>query len=265
MTAFRRFQLVVPMTLNVLLVLILLAIVLALLRWRRSSRALLAVAVILLLAVGCGPVPNWLLRQLQSDYAGDAPLVWGQRNAIVLLGAGTVRVAGTGHIEASLFAYGRINKAAALYRECRQAGHDCRIEVSGGDAVGLGQSEAAIYAGNLQRLGVDPADLLLEPRSMNTWQNAQFSGPLLTAWGADRVLLVSSGYHLRRGMLYFTHFGIHATPVRADYVNGIRSWEPLSYNFTMADLALHEYMGIARYHWYNAMGWNVQATRAGAL
>lgn len=253
------------MTLNVLLVLILLAIVLAMLRWRRCSRVLMALAVILLLAVGCGPVPIWLLTRLQSPYAAERPVAWGQRNAIVLLGAGTVRVADTGEVEASLFAYGRIGRAAALYRDCRQAGRECKIEVSGGDARGLGQSEAAIYAGNLQQLGVDHADLLLEPRSMNTWQNAQFSGPLLKAYGADRVLLVSSGFHLRRGMLYFTHFGIQATPVRADYVSGVASWEPLSYNFTMADLALHEYTGIARYHWYNMMGWNVQATKPGSL
>jgi uncharacterized SAM-binding protein YcdF (DUF218 family) len=195
----------------------------------------------------------------------DTPVVWGQRNVIVLLGAGTVRVAGDGPVEASLFAHGRIDKAAVLYRECRLAGRACKVEVSGGDARGLGQSEAAVYAGNLQQLGVGASDLLLEPRSMNTWQNAQFSGPLLKTYGADRVLLVSSGSHLLRAMLYFSHFGIHATPVRADYVSGITSWLPLSYNFAMADLALHEYAGVARYHVYNAMGWNVKATRAGAL
>ena len=33
----------------------------------------------------------------------------------------------------------------------------------------------------------------------------------------------------------------------------------------LAVSALHEYAGIARYRWYNAMGWNVQATKAGAL
>lgn len=206
-----------------------------------------------------------LLARLQSAYAVSTPVVWGQRNAIVLLGAGSVRVAGSSQVDASLFAYGRIRKAAEQYRECRRAGRECKVEVSGGDVRGLGQPEAAIYAGDLQRLGVDAADLLLEPRSMNTWQNAQFSGPLLKTYGADRVLLVSSGFHLRRGMLYFAHFGIHAVPVRADYVDGVRSWLPLSYNFAMADLALHEYAGIARYHVYNAMGWNVQATRSGAL
>jgi uncharacterized SAM-binding protein YcdF (DUF218 family) len=253
------------MILNTLLILILLAIVLALLKWRRCSRALLALTAILLLAAGCGPLPTWLLTRLQSDYVAQAPVAWGQRNAIVLLGASTVQVASSGQVEASLFAYGRISEAAALYRACRQSGNACKVEVSGGDARGFGESEAAAYAGNLQRLGVDAADLLLESRSMNTWQNAQFSGPLLKSWGADRVLLVSSGFHLRRSMLYFTHFGIEATPVRADYVSGVLSWWPLSYNFAMADLALHEYAGIARYRWYNAMGWNVQATRPGSL
>ena len=252
------------MTVNVLLILVALAGVLALLKWRRCSRVLLASALLVLLAAGCGPLPVWLLAQLQSTYVADAPVAWGQRNAIVLLGAGTVRAAGSNEVEASLFAYGRIGKAAELYRECRQAGRTCKVEVSGGDARGLGRPEAAVYAGDLQRLGVDAADLLLEPRSMNTWQNAQFSGPLLKAYGADRVLLVSSGYHLRRSTLYFAHFGIHAVPVRADYVDGVLSWLPLSYNFAMADLALHEYTGIARYHVYNAMGWNVQATKPGA-
>lgn len=251
------------MTLTVLLILGLLALALAWLRWRRCSRALLALALILLFAIGCGPVPSALLTRLQSGEATEAPAAWGQRNAIVLLGAGTLRTGG-GQVEATLFAYGRIAKAAMLYRACRQSGAQCKVEVSGGDALGLGRPEAAVYAADLQRLGVDAADLLLEPRSMNTWQNAQFSGPLLKAYAADRVLLVSSAYHLRRGVLYFAHFGIPVVPVPADHVDGVLSWLPLSYNFAMADLALHEYTGIARYHVYNAMGWNVQATKPGA-
>ncbi|MFC5435135.1 YdcF family protein [Rhodanobacter umsongensis] len=243
---------------------VLLAIVLAFFRWRRCSRALLALAAILWLAIGCGPVPIWLLGHLQSLPAAEAPIAWGQRNAIVLLGAGAVRT-GEGQLEPKLSAYGRIGKAAMLYRACRQSGRLCKVEVSGGDARRLGESEAAVYADDLRQLGVDPADLLLESRSMNTWQNAQFSAPLLKSLGVDRVWLVSSGFHLRRGMLYFAHFGIQAIPVRTDYVDGEMSWLPLAYNFTMADVALHEYTGIARYRVYNAMGWNVQATKPGAL
>ena len=253
------------MSLNVLMILIALAWLLGWRKRRHSSGVLAVLALVFFLAVGCGPLPVLLLGRLQSDVTHARPLDWGQRNVIVLLGAGTVRVDGAGPVEASLFAYGRINKAVALYRACKATGNVCKLEISGGDARGLGQSEADIYGQDIRQLGVPADDLLLESHSMNTWQNAQFSGALLEAEAADRVFLVSSGFHLRRGLLYFRHFGIRPTPVRADYVDGELSWLPLSYNFTMADLALHEYTGIARYHWYNAMGWNVTATRPGAM
>lgn len=252
------------MTLNVLLALAALAMVLAWLRWRRSSRALAAVIVLAFLAVGCGPVPVTLLTGLQSAFVHQDAIIWGQRNVIILLGAGTVRVDDAGPLEPGIYAYGRIDKAVALYRACKSAVRVCKLEVSGGDARGLGSSEAEVYGMDLRHLGVVADDLLLEPNSMNTWQNAKFSAPLLLGASADRVLLVSSGFHLRRALLYFTHFGIRATPVRADYVSGVPSWLPLSYNFSMADLALHEYLGIARYRLYDVMGWNVAATDAGA-
>lgn len=100
---------------------------------------------------------------------------------------------------------------------------------------------------------------------MNTWQNAQFSAPLLHGYGAQRVVLVSSAVHLSRASLYFAHFGIAATPVRGDWLEPIVGWWPLSWNFAVADAALHEYVGVWRYKVYNAMGWNVRATKPGAV
>jgi uncharacterized SAM-binding protein YcdF (DUF218 family) len=253
------------MTFDVLIVLLILAAITGWLRWRRSARALCALAVVLFLAVGCGPIPALLLTRLQAPYVSDAPITWAQRNAIVLLGAGTVRIPGDGVVEASPFSYGRIARTAALYHACKQSGNDCKVEVSGGDAVGTGASEAAIYTAYLQQIGVAPGDLLLESHSMNTWQNAQFSRPLLKSYGAQQVLLVSSGIHLRRGSLYFTHFGIETIPVHADYLLARWSWWPQSWNFMAADMAIHEYVGAASYHVYNAMGWNVKAIKPGAL
>ena len=40
---------------------------------------------------------------------------------------------------------------------------------------------------------------------------------------------------------------------------------PLSYNFLLADLAIHEYVGVLRYSVYQFMGWNVSAERPGSL
>lgn len=251
------------MSMDVLIVLVLLGLALRALKWRRTAAAALWLAVLLFLATGCGLLPAWLLGNLQGPYARRPTIAWAPRNAIVLLGAGAQRAA-DGTAEPGEPAHSRINEALALYRECKASGNDCKLEVSGGDARHIGEAEAAVYAGALERMGVAPADLLLEPRSMNTWQNAQFSAPLLHGYGAQRVLLVSSATHLRRASLYFAHFGIATTPVRSDWLKERMDWWPQSWNFAVTDLALHEYAGVLRYHVYNALGWNVQATDPGA-
>lgn len=252
------------MSLNVLIVLVLLGLLLRALRWRRTGMAALALAAGLFLVEGCGWLPAWLLHGLQAPYARRPAIAWAPRNVIVLLGAGTLHPPGS-PVEPSLFANGRINEALVLYRECKTTGNACKLEVSGGDALHTGESEAQVYANLLTRMGVPDSDLLLEPRSMNTWQNAEFSAPLVRKLGAQRVVLVSSATHLRRASLYFRHFGMAVTPVRGDWLTAGTGWWPRSRNFAHTDLALHEYAGIARYHLYNKLGWNVAATRPGAL
>lgn len=247
------------MVLTALLILVVLGIALRWLRWRRLAAACFVVALAALLAAGCGLLPRLLLAGLQDGYP-TSHSDWGQRNAIILLGSGSYRD-DAGRATPSLFANARLLRAAMLYRACKATGADCRVEASGGDAAHHGTPEATLYGAALQRLGVPAADLMLEQRSMNTWQNAQFSAPLLRDYGADRVLLVSSGTHLRRADLYFRHFGVHATPVRADYLAASLTWLPQAWNLAVTDLALHEYIGIARYYVYEAMGWNAPAVQ----
>ena len=228
------------------------------------ARCLVGLTVVLFFAVGSGPLPRWLLRHLQRPYVVTAPGDWVAHNAIVLLTAGSVRVAGGHTLEPVWVGYGRIAEAATLYRQCKAAGRDCKLLVSGGRSQHYRLSEAEVYGRVLRRLGVDAADMLLESNSMNTWQNAQFSQPLLKALGAQHILLVTSGTHLPRASLYFAHFGIAVTPVRADYLAPEMTWLPQTYNFAVTDIAMHEYLGMALYYLYNAMGWNVTATQPGA-
>jgi len=242
------------MTLIVFLILLAIGLVLLVRRRSRGGSIVAVLALAWLFFAGCGPLTGMLLGRLQSGFAPDVAQ-WGQRNAIILLGAGTVR-SGAGAIEPSLYANGRILRAAELYRSCKATGADCKLEVSGGDAMKLNQAEADVYAVTLDRLGVPRADLMLEARSMNTFQNAQFSKPLLMVYGADKVVLVSSAVHLKRAVLYFAHFGIRGEAVRGDYVTARYDWLPTSENLSFADFAIHEYIGVARYHFYNAMGWN---------
>ncbi|MFK0380308.1 YdcF family protein [Pandoraea sp. NPDC090278] len=244
------------MTLKVLFIIMIIAWLLGCLKWRRASIALYAASVLLLLAIGCGAVPRWVLGDLQSAYAEKPVIGWGTRNAIVLLGTGTDKISGMETLEPSVFSYARIVRAAELYNECRQTRATCKIIVSGGDAKKNGESEASVYAVALTRIGVDTADIIHEQKSMNTWQNAEFTKAILESYDADRMVLVSSGVHLRRSLLYFSHFGVSATPARADYLSARPSVLPLAYNFTVTDFSLSEYIGIARYYVYNALGWN---------
>jgi len=252
------------MSCTVLAVLLLLAFVANRRGKRGWARGFAGLAILLLFAVGTGPLPRWLLRHLQRPYVATVPGEWAAHNAIVLLTSGSVRLGGSHALEPQWVGYGRIVQAAALYRQCKATGQDCKLLVSGGRSQHYRDPEALVYGRVLRSLGIDDADLLLESHSMNTWQNAQFSQPLLKALNAQHVLLVTSGTHLARASLYFAHFGIAVIPVRADYLAPQMTLLPQSYNFAVMDIAMHEYLGMAMYHVYNAMGWNPQATQPGA-
>ncbi len=255
------------MTLLLIFLLVAAAIALTSLKWRRCSLILSLLTLALFLAIGCGPIPSALLTDLQSEYSAAADVREATSTTIILLGYGTEQVKGPGgtKVEVPTLAYGRLAKALELYRVCRLKNSHCSILVTGGDPQHHGASEASVYGARLQQLGVDAADLLIEGRSLNTWQNAQYTAAMLKTHPADQVFLVTSGIHLRRSVLYFERFGIRGRPVRADYSGAIPSVIPLSYNFALADLALHEYAGVLRYFVYERMGWNASAEHAGSL
>ena len=240
------------------------ALVLAYCGLRRTARVTLAMLIVLFIAVGCGLLPRLMLRDLQAGYSGSPLKVWQPRSAIIVLGGGQQRVPDEAP-EVPLTAYGRVLKGVELYLECKHAGGACVVIVSGGDPVRSGTPEARIYGKVLLESGVAAADLVLETNSLNTWQNAQYCAAWLSAHPQDEVVLVTSGFHLRRGTLYFTHFGMRPIPVRGDFVDAIIGPIPTSQNFLLMDIALHEYLGLARYHVYNLMGWNVQAAKPGSI
>jgi uncharacterized SAM-binding protein YcdF (DUF218 family) len=254
-------------TIPVVSILIAVAVVLSWLRWRKSSYIISGVALVLLLGVGCGPLAAILVGDLQAGYSSEALIRPARATAIVVLGNGTEtpaprsRVSPATDVEVGPLGYGRLVKALEVYQTCKRVNQVCFVLISGGDPQHHGASEAAVYGARLRQLGVPAEDLVLEERSLNTFQNAQYTAAMLRNHPADQVLLVSSGLHLRRSLLYFGHFGLEPQPVRADFVSAMRSPLPLSYNFLVTDLALHEYVGVARYVVYQHMGWNPTATR----
>lgn len=235
-------------------------------RFRRGRGGWLfyGLALVLFLASACGPLPAWLLTHLQAPYVTRPKVTWAPRNAIVVLGVGTSRIASTGEVEPTVFAGSRLIEGYTLYRDCKQTGNGCKLVVSGGDPFHNGKTEAAAYGDVLLGMGVDRADLMLETRSLNTWQNAQFVQPMLKAYAPQRVVLVTSAVHMSRAQKYFEHFGIDALLVRADYADARTTWLPNAWNMSLTEAALHEYVGVLTYHLYNAMGWNAPPSRYGA-
>ncbi|MDY7578065.1 YdcF family protein [Herbaspirillum sp. RTI4] len=234
-------------------------------KWRFVSRTLFASIFILFMGIGCGIVPQWLLEELQSPIEEMPPIRWGSVSNIILLGGGTEKLLSTGKVEAGTFGYGRIAKTAALYTSCKKSGGDCSIFISGGDPQHHGISEAAVYGKYLQNLGIKQSDLILDTESMNTWQNAKNIARMLPRDDWNNLWLVTSGLHLRRSLLYFSHYGKTPIPVRADYISAIMSWVPISYNFLVTDLALHEYAGIGRYWLYHQLGLNNNSANPGDI
>ena len=220
------------------------------------ARSTCAIAVVLFLAVGCGPVPAWLLDSLQQDYSNAPRIHWSTRNVIVLLAAGTTRSSRDLALQPALFADGRIIRAVTLYRQCKLSGQQCLLLVSGGDSQHHGSAESTVYARVLAGLGVSPQDIQTETLSMNTFENARYSRTLALIYDPQTLVLVTSGFHLRRSLIDFKHFSMTPIPVAGDQLEATLALWPQASNLELCDVALHEYIGIAQYHVYEALGWN---------
>jgi uncharacterized SAM-binding protein YcdF (DUF218 family) len=229
-------------------------------RQRKTAAIAISVTLIAFEAVGSGWIPSLLLGSLQLVSFEENP-TWGDRNIIIVLGDGTVRLPDRSMVKPSALAYSRILEAVRLYSLAKKSNHQCNILISGGDASGTGMTEADVYRAEMVQLGVVDSDILLERRSMNTFQNAEFTESIVREQQFDKLFLVTSGLHLRRALLYFGYFSIHPTPCAADYVVPPISILPTGYNFAIADLAAHEFIGILRYYVYNLLGWNPKVTR----
>jgi uncharacterized SAM-binding protein YcdF (DUF218 family) len=220
-------------------------------------------SLVLFLMGGTGHLANVLLRSLQGEFPPMTHPQWGARNAVVILGAGMEPPRSGQPPQPTMWGDSRILEGLRLYRTCRAEGRPCVVLVSGGDPHQMGVSEAEIYGRLLIQLGLDPADLRLETQSLNTFKNAELSLPLLRAEKVERVVLVTSGIHEKRSLLFFSHFGVQAQGAASDAVWAQSGWVPLAMNLTLTDLALHELLGLARYRLYQAMGWNPARTKAG--
>lgn len=226
-------------------------------RLRLASGYLIATLVVSL-AIGSGVVATMLLGVTQIKETRDMG-TWNARTSIVLLGAGTTKLAGDNVPTVPFFGYSRVATAAQAYLACKAQQADCKLIVSGGDPQHHGATEADVYAKALSDLHVPANDLILERSSKNTFQNAIETTKLVSK--ERDLVLVASGFQLKRSLLYFRHFRQKVDGIPSDTLDVKIAFVPSSMNLLATDLLLHEQIGIARYYLYNALGWNVPKVR----
>ena len=230
------------MTIPLLLALLLFSFILYQCRCSKLGVTCFFSTVLLFFLIATGFLPGVAIRYLQSDFKKPPILHWDKPSIIVLLGAGEIKVAN--HLYPSFFAYSRILKAMQLYHACRSVNGQCQILLSGGDPSKNGASEAEVY--QQQLVNVPAEDVLLETKSTTTYEEAQYLQHDLASKPNTQIILVTSGFHLRRAFYIFQAFGIQTIPIASDYAES-RELSNMGFNFFLMDLALHEYVGMAFY------------------
>jgi uncharacterized SAM-binding protein YcdF (DUF218 family) len=108
----------------------------------------------------------------------------------------------------------RVWHAARLFH----AGKAPLLVMSGGSDVSKSTtSEAEVMRQFAMDLGVPIDAIVLEERSRNTRENAQFSAEMLKAQGVKSILLVTSALHMRRAVALFESQDLTVTPAATDH------------------------------------------------
>ena len=219
-------------------------------RFAALGRKLVTASVLLLVVCGLSPLGTLLLYPLEQrfppwDAARGAP------DGIIVLGAS---------IEADLSAaHGtpvvrsspdRIIAAAALAHRYPNA----RVVFSGGSAnlISNDAREADFAGAIFESLGIGKSRLIMERRSRNTLENAEFSKALAAPKAGERWLLVTSAFHMPRSVGLFRKAGFAVEPYPVDWRVGgpddLFSFANIAVaGLGRTDIAVREWMGLIAY------------------
>ena len=219
-------------------------------RLGRFGRKLLIASVVLLAICGFSPLGDFLLYPLEARFPPWDP-ARGAPDGIVVLGGAIDADLSASHGKAVFTrAADRVVEAAALARQYPKA----RIIYSGGSAnlIDVDAREADFAAALFERLGVAGDRLMMERRSRNTRENAEFSKQLAAPKSGERWLLLTSAFHMPRSVGIFRKVGFAVEPYPVDWRTGgpgdLLTFSPYALDgLERTEVAVREYLGLAAY------------------
>lgn len=240
--------LVYPLGLSLLLALL----ALLLWRWRRASASLLGVSIIWLYACSTALFADFLMASLENDFRPKAMSVLPKADAIVVLGGATRGDTHWSSMADLNSAADRLTHAVSLYKAKKAP----LVLLSGGSTTGS-RPEAEQLRDYLVLMGLPERALLMERQSLDTQQNARYSAVVLQAKKVQKILLVTSAYHMRRAVPLYERQGFEVIPAPTDYQRLVGKplvprWLPTVDDLWRSTAAIKEYVGFL---YYRAQGW----------
>ena len=191
-----------------------LAVVLALWGRRRLAITLGVLALLWLWFWSLPAASNWVRGYLEDQHPPMAIQDVARAEAIVVLGGG-VSPASIGGLYPGLESGAdRVWHAARLFHASKAP---LVLLTGGSDPSHSAASEAEVMGQFMRDLGVPGQALVLENQSRNTSQNAEYSAEILAGQGINRIVLVTSAYHMPRAKGLFEAQGLEVIPVATDH------------------------------------------------
>lgn len=235
---------------NLAFLAILLALVLPFTRFRRTGQLFRAVVAAAVMAIFFMPVSQWAARPLENRFPRpDFPAC--VDGIVVLGGGGQPYISATRGQPVYKTGEGAVVAGVELLRRYPEA----RLVFSGGSAAfpGPGIPETDAAKAVFDQLGVDPARVLYESRSRDTWENLVFTQAMVQPKPGESWVLVTTAEHMPRSMGVARRLDWSMLPWPTDYRTpggDVPLVRRFSFGSNLADLdeAAHEWLGLAAYY-----------------
>jgi uncharacterized SAM-binding protein YcdF (DUF218 family) len=217
-------------------------------RRQKAGKIMTASATFLILILSLGPLPDMMLAPLENAYPPFLLEAPGAEKAsgkwVVVLGAGVRTDAALPLVDqmapASLV---RLVEGIRIHKKIPGS----KLILSGG-VVYNNDPETKLMERIARTMDVDPKDIVLDSKSRDTEEQAEQIASIV---GKDPFTLVTSAFHMSRSMTLFKRYGARPIPAPVNRITNTKPglhpsmFYPSAGGFQKADIAIHEYLGIA--------------------